>query len=826
MVLLRILLLTTLVYTMAFAQDNETCEMCHNDDTFETVRYGITHSLHVTTGDLEGTPHEGFDCITCHTTLEGQNEWPHAEFLQLPDCGSCHLEAQTSFVEGFHTPLKEKGYSAIPTCVDCHGAHEVSWRGQPRKVCGVCHQEQLEDFLASDHYGIKGALTCVDCHNPHNKFERTEYSAQDWKLHVTEDCRRCHSKEVTNYDMSGHFKAVLDGNEDAPVCWDCHTRHRILSPRDADSEVSVARLDEVCISCHTDYEESVHLADEDSETPFETCVTCHTGHETDMDNPTSIIIDEHIEVVCLRCHTETLIVGEGDAHGFIHREQLAFANSGKETDCAECHTYHNKVKGREGSGLRKGCGQCHPREEMEYENSTHYISHQKGHPEAPGCIDCHSEHLVQKPDEFFGGQTITDLCSSCHTDDNLALKYDLNPEVLDGYQTSYHGQMYLLGYEGHDYATCVSCHNNHEILPSDDKDASTHPNHLVATCSRCHSGATESFVKYMPHPQPSLKQANPVIYYINFFMIILLAGTLSVFGGHTILWFIRLLIKRIMQGPLKKPAASSKRVHRFTKTERFLHLFMVMSFLILAGTGLPLKYSHTEMANWFVNNIVGFHTAALLHRYAALTMFGVFVVHILMLLNKVFIQRKKGVFWGSDSFVPSWQDARDFVNHILFFLGLRKKEPEFGRWTYWEKFDYFAVFWGMMIIGASGMTLWFPVEFTYLIPGWMINAAHIIHSEEALLATAFIFTVHFFNTHLRPGAFPLDDVIFSGRLTEEKFAEERPLQRQQLSDTEYKKLLRRKGMKWKNVMFYLFGFGFLATGLLLLVLIIIGSFFS
>jgi cytochrome b subunit of formate dehydrogenase len=826
MVILRSLLLTILFLTSAIAQDNQTCEMCHDDHTFETVRYGVTHSLHVVTADLEGTPHEGFDCITCHTVLEGQEEWPHDEFLQLPDCGSCHPDAQTSFIDGFHNPLKEKGYAAIPTCVDCHGAHEVSWKGQPRKVCGVCHQEQLEDFIASDHYGIEGALTCIDCHNPHNKFERSSFSEQDWKLQVTQGCRRCHSEQVTNYDMSGHFGAVLSGNMDAPVCWDCHARHRVLSPRDSSSEVSVDRLDEVCISCHKDYELSIHSPADNSETPLETCVTCHTGHETDMNNPTSIIIDEQIEVVCLRCHLETLVVAEEDAHGFIHREQLALANSGLETDCAECHTYHHLVTGKEGTELKKGCGQCHPREQSAYENSSHFIAHEKGHEEAPGCIDCHRDRLVKKPHEFFGGKTITDLCSSCHTDDKLALKYDLNPDVLDGYQTSYHGQMYLLGYEGDDYATCVSCHNNHEILPSTNEEASTHPDNLVATCSGCHPGATASFVQYMPHPQPSLREANPVIYYINFLMIILLAGTMSVFGGHTILWLIRLVIKRLRHGPLKKPTASSKRVSRFTRTERLLHIFMVISFLVLAGTGLPLKYSHTEMANWFVNNIVGFHTAALLHRYAALAMFGVFVVHILMLLNKVFLQRKKGVFWGGNSLVPNWQDFKDFVNHILFFLGIRREEPEFGRWTYWEKFDYFAVFWGMMAIGASGLTLWFPEEFTLVLPGWMINAAHIIHSEEALLATAFIFTVHFFNTHLRPGAFPLDDVIFTGRLTEEKFAEERPLQKQQLSDPEYQKMLRRKGRTWLNTLFYITGFGFLAVGFLLLVLIVIGSFFS
>ncbi|MBC8478136.1 hypothetical protein H8D51_01190, partial [bacterium] len=606
MLIFRALLLTALMWTVTVAQENETCEMCHDDASLETVRYGVPFSLNVVSAHLEGTPHEGFDCILCHADLEGVEDWPHSERLKLPDCGSCHPEAQRSFIDGFYSPLKAKGYAAIPTCIDCHGTHHVSWKGNPREVCGVCHQEVLEDFVASNHYGYEGDLTCVSCHNPHHKFERREYSEQDWKLHVTEGCRRCHSANVSNYDMSGHFAAVLAGNPDAPVCWDCHARHRVLTPGDPASEVSVTRLDQVCNSCHKDYEISIHRSPKATDAQFETCVACHTGHETDMSNPTSIIIDEHIEVVCLRCHLETLVTGEEEAHGSIHRDQLLQARRGQETDCAQCHTYHHKVTGHEGMELKKACGECHPREEAEYEQSSHYIANSKGHVDAPNCIDCHRERLIRKPGEYFSGRTITDLCGSCHTDDKLALRYDLNPNVLDGYQTSYHGQMYLLGYEGEDYATCVSCHNNHSILPSDDPESSTHSDNLVETCSKCHPGATASFVKYMPHPQPTLKEASPFIYYTHYFMIVLLIGTMSIFGGHTLLWLIRLMIKRLRHGPLKKTSLSSKRIQRFTRVERILHLFMVSSFLTLAGTGLPLKYSHTAMANWFVNNLVGF----------------------------------------------------------------------------------------------------------------------------------------------------------------------------------------------------------------------------
>ncbi len=106
--------------------------------------------------------------------------------------------------------------------------------------------------------------------------------------------------------------------------------------------------------------------------------------------------------------------------------------------------------------------------------------------------------------------------------------------------------------------------------------------------------------------------------------------------------------------------------------------------------------------------------------------------------------------------------------------------PRYGRWTYWEKFDYFAVFWGIFVIGATGLMLWFPVFFTRLVPGWLINVATIIHSDEALLATGFIFTIHFFNTHLRPEKFPMDLVVFTGRMPLVEFKRDKPAEYEEL----------------------------------------------
>ena len=113
------------------------------------------------------------------------------------------------------------------------------------------------------------------------------------------------------------------------------------------------------------------------------------------------------------------------------------------------------------------------------------------------------------------------------------------------------------------------------------------------------------------------------------------------------------------------------------------------------------------------------------------------------------------------------------IQHFRWFLGMGPR-PQFDRYTYWEKFDYWAVFWGMGVIGFSGLLMWFPEFFLKFLPGWTLNVALIVHSEEALLAMMFIFTVHFFNGHLRPEKFPMDPVIFSGELTLEELREERP----------------------------------------------------
>ena len=116
---------------------------------------------------------------------------------------------------------------------------------------------------------------------------------------------------------------------------------------------------------------------------------------------------------------------------------------------------------------------------------------------------------------------------------------------------------------------------------------------------------------------------------------------------------------------------------------------------------------------------------------------------------------------------------------MRWFLG-RGERPRFERFTYWEKFDYWAVFWGMGIIGGSGLILWAPKFWARFLPGDLFNVALLVHGEEALLAVVFIFTIHFFNGHLRPEKFPMDTVIFTGVLPLEELKHERPAEYERL----------------------------------------------
>jgi cytochrome b subunit of formate dehydrogenase len=214
-------------------------------------------------------------------------------------------------------------------------------------------------------------------------------------------------------------------------------------------------------------------------------------------------------------------------------------------------------------------------------------------------------------------------------------------------------------------------------------------------------------------------------------------------------------------------------VRRFDCADRVLHALLMVSFLGLAATGLPLLFSESAWASTVAHALGGFAAAGAIHRLFAVTLIAVFLTHLARLFTRLFFRRERGILWGPTSLVPQPRDLLDIIGHVRWFMG-RGPRPAFERYTYWEKFDYWAVFWGMAIIGTSGLMLWFPLFFARVVPGWLFNIALLIHGEEALLAVGFIFTIHFFNGHLRPEKFPMDMVIFTGRTTVQEMQRDRP----------------------------------------------------
>jgi cytochrome b subunit of formate dehydrogenase len=213
-----------------------------------------------------------------------------------------------------------------------------------------------------------------------------------------------------------------------------------------------------------------------------------------------------------------------------------------------------------------------------------------------------------------------------------------------------------------------------------------------------------------------------------------------------------------------------------------MHVVVVVTFLVLAATGLPLRFHDSGWAKALSAGMGGLEVTRVLHRAAAVVTFGYFAVHIGHIAIRALLRREGGLLWGWNSMVPRPKDLADLLRNLRYFLYLGPR-PSFDRWTYWEKFDYFAVFWGVVVIGFSGLMLWLPALFTRFLPGWTLNAAFVVHSEEALLAVGFIFLFHFFHTDLRPESFPLDPVIFTGGIPLERFKAERAVEYERLSRT-------------------------------------------
>ncbi len=227
-------------------------------------------------------------------------------------------------------------------------------------------------------------------------------------------------------------------------------------------------------------------------------------------------------------------------------------------------------------------------------------------------------------------------------------------------------------------------------------------------------------------------------------------------------------VQAVEQRSLSKDA----QVVRFDVHQRIQHFLMMSSFIVLALTGLPQRFSELGVSQWWVGSLGGLETVRTIHRLAAVVMLTDCAYHIAYLFYRIGVQRRFGCF----RMVPTFKDLRDGLQTVRYFLGLAPEKPKFDRFNYLEKFDYWAVFWGIAVIGGSGLMLMFPVAVTRVLPGQAVSVALILHADEAILAVGWIIVMHMFNVHLAPWVFPFNPAIFTGKLSARSYAEDHPLE--------------------------------------------------
>jgi thiosulfate reductase cytochrome b subunit len=611
-------------------------------------------------------------------------------------------------------------------------------------------------------------------------------------------CTDCHDGVAVAAEPHGGF-----------ACTDCHTNVDPVAHSEAPDSTPPLAEAAVCAQCHdtaSALEASVHA-------PL-ACSDCHAApHEIRRPADLLSTVSPVGQIkACAACHAEPAELIDGYLAS-VHARALLSAGLLLAPSCNDCHGTHDIRSPADPESLvsrqkvAATCGSCHVLVLDDWRQSAHGRAFDAGSATAPVCVTCHAGHRVVEPTGGDQRLKSPQTCGGCHE------------ERFSTYADTFHGQATSLGFLT--AATCSDCHTPHRNLPAAAAASSVNPANLAATCGACHGAVSAAFTSFDPHARPSRRERSRPVYWVWLAMTSLLIGVFVFFGAHDLLWLQRSVVGRL-RGELRLGghAGEGPYVRRFSGLESLLHVVVILTFLTLAATGLPLKFHDTAWAGRLAALFGGVGAARVLHRLAAVLTFGYFVVHVAHLSFRGLARKEPGLLWGWRSLTPRLKDLADLWQNLRYFLYLGRR-PRLDRWSYWEKFDYFAVFWGVAIIGFSGLMLWLPGAFTRLFPGWVLNVAHVVHSDEALLATGFIFIFHFFHTHLRPESFPLDPVIFTGVVPLSRFKEERPLEYERLVKTgQLEAHLAPSPTRARRLAGYVFGASALTIGLLLAVAIL------
>lgn len=263
--------------------------------------------------------------------------------------------------------------------------------------------------------------------------------------------------------------------------------------------------------------------------------------------------------------------------------------------------------------------------------------------------------------------------------------------------------------------------------------------------------------------------------------------------------------------------SSKNRIRRFTPVQQLFHLLLIITFMTQAVTGLARLFIETSWGKWLAWLFGGYEACRTIHIYVGIFMICLFVLHLFYVLGKVNWKEFPGSLYGPDSLMFRFKDVKDFFRHVGWFFGIAKA-PEFDRWGYWEKFDYWAVFWGIPVLGITGLLLAYHVAASKIMPGWGLNIALWIHRIEAILAMLHVFILHLVLSNLRRSNFPMDRAMFEGSVELTHARHERPAWVSRLEQAgELERNLVPEAPVGRRAIFYVFGYAVIVVSTFLLI---------
>jgi cytochrome b subunit of formate dehydrogenase len=672
-------------------------------------------------------------------------------------------------------------------CLACHAEKDLAIERKGRVVSLYVDASRLKT-------SVHGDLDCASCHAGLDP-EAVPHAARIAPV----DCRECHGDPAAAHPFHAAM-ARAPGTDGGPAisCKGCHGTHDVRKTRGPESKFDRARQPATCGACHGEvarrFRDSEHgRALREGFAAAPDCLGCHTHPLTEPRAEGELLARKvEQEKVCLSCHLEDpgVVARMGPRPRFIaaydqsaHGRALHAGNPSA-ANCVDCHGSHDMKKGFEASSrvnrrqIPGTCGACHSGLAEQYARSVHGRAMERGVVESPVCTDCHGEHdIVSKTDPrspVAPANISAQVCSPCHASLRLSDKFGLPADRPGSFADSFHGLALRGG--GLEVAHCASCHGAHDILPSSDPASSVHKSNLVRTCGQCHPGASERFAAGSVHV-PVRGTGEPIVWWIANIYIVLIVVVIGGMVVHNLLDFVRKGSRRLRarRGGASEEPIGHHLYLRMTLSERLQHGALLTSFIALVVTGFMLHYPEA----WWVQGLRRLSARAFdwrgqIHRIAAVVLVAASLYHLWYLALTA-----RGRAFLRD-ILPGPRDLSDAVGVLRHNLGLSRVKPRFGRFSYVEKSEYWAVVWGTFIMGATGVILWFEDTFIGMFTklGWDI--ARTVHFYEAWLATLAILVWHFYYVFLNPDVYPMNLAWLTGTISEEEMADEHPLELEEI----------------------------------------------